>query len=298
VILVVGASGVLGGLVAAGLLSRGLPVRGVVHLASPPTLPGAELVRGDLAEPATLIPAVAGVDTVVFAATGMGRRLAGPGPSVRSVDGEGVGALVEEAERAGVRRFVYLSFAGVDRGFGAPLDRARLATEQRLAASGMRAVILRSDAFQESHLAPVGRFDIERRRVSIVGRGDNPRRWVAVGDVAALVIAVATEADPPAVLEFGGPQALTRRAAVLSAEGTLGEHIRVQRLPRAAARLGVRLLENRNDARASALGVGLALDLVEARWDDGPLRERGIRPRPASAYLRQQALAVWARRHG
>jgi uncharacterized protein YbjT (DUF2867 family) len=244
------------------------------------------------------MPAVSGVDTVVVAATGVGRRLAGPGPSVRSVDRDGVGALVEEAERAGVRRFVYLSFAGVDRGFGAPLDRARLAIEQRLAASGMREVILRSDAFQESHLTPAGRFDLERRRVGIVGRGDNPRRWVAVEDVAGLVIAVATEADPPSAVEFGGPQALSRRAAVLSAEGSLGEHIRVQHLPRPAARLGVRLLADRNDARASVLGIGLALDLVEARWDDAPLRERGIRARPASVYLRQQALAAWARRSG
>jgi uncharacterized protein YbjT (DUF2867 family) len=298
VILVVGATGVLGGLVAAGLLGRALPVRVLVHLTAPTSLQGAELVHGDLAEPATLLPALAGVETVIVCATGMARRLAGPGPSVRRVDGDGVGALVDEAERAGVRRVVYVSFAGVDRGFGAPLDRARLATEQRLAASGMRTVVVRPDAFQESHLAPVGRFDLDRRRVSIIGTGDNPRRWVAVDDVAALVIAVATEEDPPALIEFGGPQALSRRGAVLSAEGTLGEHLRVRHLPRPAARLGIRVFENRNDAVASVLGIGLALDLVEARWDDAPLTERGVRPRPASAYLRRQALAVWSQRHG
>ena len=297
-ILVVGASGVLGGLVAAGLLARGLPVRALVHLTSPRPLPGAELVRGDLAEPSSVMPALRGVETVVLAATGMGRRLAGPGPSVRSVDQVGVGAFVEEAERAGVRRFVYLSFAGVDRGFDAPLDQARLATEEHLVASGLREVIVRPDAFQESHLSADGRFDLERRRVSIVGRGDNPRRWVAVEDVAALVIELVDEADPPAVVEFGGPQALSRRAAVLSAEGAVGEHLRVQHLPRAAARFAMRVLETRNDAVASVLGLGLALDLVEARWDDAPLRDRGIRARPASVYLRQQALAVWAKQHG
>lgn len=300
-ILVVGATGQLGGLVAEGLVARGVPVRRMMRSSEPSPLPGAEDVRADLTDPGTLGPALGGADTVVVTATAIARRLAGPGPSVHAVDQEGVLALVGAAERAGVQRFVYVSFAGVDRGLGpplfpsaGPLDRAKLAVERRLSASDLRTVVVRPDAFQEIHLGAEGRFDLARRRVAIIGRGENPRRYVAIEDVAALLVAVATEPDPPPLLEFGGPQALTKRAAVVTAEGALGEHVRVQYVPRAVARLAMRQSERRNDALASVLGLGLVLDLVPAEWDDAPLLERGIRPRPASAFLRRQALTARA----
>lgn len=297
-ILVVGGTGMLGGRVVERLAQRGLPVRRLVHRTVPSPLPGVEDVQGDLVG-TDLGRMLAGVGTVVTSATAIARRLAGAGPSIHAVDQVGTLALVEAAERAGVERFVHVSFAGVDRGLGpplylsgGPLDRAKLAVERRLAASDLRSVIVRPDAFQEIHLAAEGRFDLARRRVTIVGRGENPRRWVAVDDVAALVAAVATEPDPPPVVEFGGPQALTRRAAVVTAEGALGEHLRVQYMPRALARMVVRQAERRNDGLASALALGLALDLVPVEWDDGPLLVRGIRGRPASAFLRQQAIAA------
>lgn len=291
-ILVVGAAGLLGGATVTGLLARDLPVRSLVHLAAPP--PGSDEVHGDLLDPPSLRPALHGVETVLVTATAMARRLAGPGPSIAAVDRDGVGALVDAAERAGVRRFVYVSCAGVDQGAGSPLERAKLAVEARLGRSAMRTVIVRPDAYQEINLAPIGRFDLVRRRVSIVGRGENPRRWVGIADVAALLVALTTEAEPPPVVEFGGPQALSRNAAVLKAEITVRRRLRVQRLPRWAARLGMRALEPRNDALASVLGLGLALDLVPAGWDDRPLLDRGILARPATAFLDQQARAVLA----
>jgi hypothetical protein len=60
-------------------------------------------------------------------------------------------------------------------------------------------------------------------------------------------------------------------------------------MPRLAARLGIRLLNRRNDALASIFGTGLLQDLTESTWDDGPLRERGIAPARASDFLREQA---------
>ena len=52
-------------------------------------------------------------------------------------------------------------------------------TEARLAQSSMQVCIVRPDAFQDIHLAPVGRFDVATGKVAIFGRGDTPRRWVA-----------------------------------------------------------------------------------------------------------------------
>ncbi len=250
----------------------------------------ADVVRGDLTDPASLRAACRGVDTVVASATAIGRRLARlPGPSIRAVDEAGMLSLVDAAEEAGVRRFVYVSYAGVDAGLGTPLERAKVAVEERLRRTELERVIVRPDAFQEIHLGPVGRFDLARGKVSVIGKGDARLRWVATDDAAALIGAVATEPDPPALIEFGGPEALSRIEAVAVAEEFLHRRIKVQRMPAPAARLASRLLARANDGLASVLGGGLLQSLHDATWTDEPLRTRGIVPRSATDFLRAQA---------
>lgn len=292
-ILVVGGTGELGGRVVRLLRERGQHVRCLVRPGSDDAelrRQDVEVVRGDLTEPESLPAACEGADVVVATATAIARRLAGARhPTIREVDEVGMAALVGAAETAGVERFVYVSYAGADAGLGMPLERAKKATEQRLGTSPMRAVVVRPDAFQEIHLAPVGRFDIAQGKVAVFGTGDRRRRWVSVDDVAALLAAVALEPDPPAVVEFGGPEALSRNEAIALAERLTGRPIRRQRMPRPVARIGMRLLARPNDALASVFGTGLLQDLGESRCDDEPLRQRGITAKPASQFIREQA---------
>ena len=291
--LVVGGTGELGGRVVRLLLADGHEVRCLVRPGTDGDRLsglGAKVVRGDLVDPNSLVAACQGVETVIATATVIGRRLAGqPGPSIREVDRDGMGSLIEAAEGAGVRRFVYLSFAGVDSGIGTTLENAKLANEKRLWMSGLRSVIVRPDAFQEIHLGPLGRFDIGAGKVSVIGKGDAKHRWVSTDDVAALVAAVTVEPDPPAVIEFGGPEAFSRNEAIAIAEDLTHRKMKVQRMPRFAARLAIRLLNRTNDGLASALGGGLLQDLSTADWTDEPLRERGITPRSTTDYLRTEA---------
>ncbi|MFD1504778.1 NAD-dependent epimerase/dehydratase family protein [Georgenia yuyongxinii] len=293
-ILVVGGTGQLGGRVVRLLRDRGEKVRCLVRAGSddaPLRAVGAEIVQGDLIDPATLPGACEGVATVVATATAITGRLAGARhPSIVEVDGRGMAALVGAAARAGVERFVYLSFAGAESGLGSPMERAKLAIERRLRASQLRAVIVRPDAYQDIHLAPLGRFDVAGGKAAVIGRGDTRRRPVAVDDVAALVAAVALEPDPPEVVEFGGPEAISRNQAIAVAERATGRPMKRRRTPAVAARLGMRLLARRNDALASVFAAGLHQDRVEARWDDGPLRERGIAGRSATQFIQEQAL--------
>jgi uncharacterized protein YbjT (DUF2867 family) len=249
-----------------------------------------DVVRGDLGETSTLAPACTGVDTVVATATAMSRRLAGGGGrSIRDADEVGMSALVDAAEAAGAQRFVFVSYAGIESPLGSPLERAKLATEQRLARSPMRTVIVRPDAFQEIHLGPMGRFDVRQGKVAVIGRGDTKRRWVSTEDVAMLIAAVTVEPEPPGIVEFGGPEAMTRNEAIAVAGRTTGRTMKTQHMPRPVARVGMRLLTRRNDALASVFGAGLAQDLVEATWDDRPLRDRGISPRSATDFIQGQA---------
>ena len=82
----------------------------------------------------------------------------------------GMASLVEAAQEAGVERFVYVSYAGVDAGLGFPLERAKVATERRLRTSSMQVTVVRPDAFQEIHLAPIGRFDVGKAKVAVSER--------------------------------------------------------------------------------------------------------------------------------
>jgi nucleoside-diphosphate-sugar epimerase len=126
-------------------------------------------------------------------------------------------------------------------------------------------------------------------KVAVIGKGSTRRRPVAVDDVAALVTTAALEADPPTVIEFGGPEAISRNQAIAVAERATGRPMKRRRMPGVAARLGMRLLARRNDALASVFGAGLHQDRVEARWDDAPLRERGIAARSATEFIQEQA---------
>lgn len=72
---------------------------------------GIETVTGDLTDPASLRGICEGVTTVVHLAA----RIGGTEEECRTVNVEGTRALLAEAARAGVRRFVHLGTAAVYR---------------------------------------------------------------------------------------------------------------------------------------------------------------------------------------
>jgi uncharacterized protein YbjT (DUF2867 family) len=126
-ILVVGATGDLGQRITRTLRSRGEQLRVLLRprTESPnPVTQDVHVVRGDLTDPSSLAPACRDVDTVVFTATAIGRRLAGERISIKEVDEVGGLSLVAAAEQAGVERFVFMSFPGRMRA-SAPRSSAR-----------------------------------------------------------------------------------------------------------------------------------------------------------------------------
>jgi uncharacterized protein YbjT (DUF2867 family) len=287
--LVVGATGELGTGVVRLLRERAEPVRCLVRAGSDAsaleTL-GAEIARGDLLEPASLRAACADVRTVISTATAISRLLTGAkSPSLAAVDDVGVGALIEAADREGVERFVYVSYAGVDVGLGFPLEQAKLANEERLHRATLREVIVRPDGFQELQLSPTARFDIGRGTVSIMGSGDTRRRFVSRKDVASLLVALALDPNPPALVEVGGPDALSANETVALAERLVARPLKRRRMPRRLVRIAMRVLSRPKPALASIFGIGLLTDTQEAHWDDGVLVRYGITPRSIADHL-------------
>ncbi|HYN57367.1 MAG TPA: NAD(P)H-binding protein [Motilibacterales bacterium] len=296
-ILVCGATGELGGRVARRLVEK-VPVRAVVRAAAgaPDLEPaGVEVVRGDLADAQSLAGALTGVDTVVTTVTAIGRILSGARDvTIAGVDGAGNQNLIRAAQAAGVTRFVFLSVAGMGpelAGMG-PLPGAKWAAEQALAGTAMQRVIIRPDMFQELWLAPMTGIDAAAGRALIYGRGDTRQRYVAIDDVANLVAHLALADDPPGVVEFGGPEALTRMEVVARFEQATGVPMKVRHVPRVALSVGRRVMSRPKPEIASLMGMSLYSDTHPATWDDAPLRAAGIAPRPASEFIDAAARAL------
>ena len=124
-ILVVGATGQLGGRIARSLLAKGRPVRALVRGGSPHDdlrNAGAELAPGDLRDPASLAEACQGVETVITTAN-TARR--GGQDTVEAVDRNGTRSLIDAAESAGVRHFIYTSVLGAVENHPAPFLAAK-----------------------------------------------------------------------------------------------------------------------------------------------------------------------------
>ncbi len=190
-------------------------------------------------------------------------------------------------------RFVFVSMAGLTEETArlAPLAAAKLATERRLEASSTRGVVVRPDKFQEVWLAPLTGIDPLRSKAVIYGKGTTPEAYVAEDDVAALVVALATEPDPPAVVEFGGPETLTRNQVCDALGDAFGVALHPRHIPRVALRAGAAVASRPKPDIASRMGMSLYSDTHPIHWDDTPLTSRGIPPRPTTAYVRELAAA-------
>src|SRR5690349_8199194 len=141
-ILVVGATGQLGGLIARQLLQHDTDVRVLVRSNStyqPLLDAGALPVFGDLKDRASLDAAVDGVDVVITTANAVGATGL---DTIESVDLLGNRNLIDAARAAGVGRFIFTSALGSTPDSPMPFMRAKGLTEEHLRASGVPFTIL------------------------------------------------------------------------------------------------------------------------------------------------------------
>jgi len=136
-ILIVGANGFLGREVAKLLLSKNEKVRLLVRTPAKVddlNQAGAEVIQGDLIDPASLTHACHGIDRVLAAAhsiVGKGKYKSEP------VDDAGHRALIDAAKVAGVAHFVYLSILGASPNHPIDFFRTKYHIEEYLKAGGL-----------------------------------------------------------------------------------------------------------------------------------------------------------------
>ena len=236
-ILVVGATGLVGGQVCSRLAADGVSARALVRATSSPEkvdrlrAQGLEVVEADLRNAESLDAACAGVDAVICTVSSMPFSYEPGVNDIQTTDLDGVKNLIDAATRAGVGHFVYTSFsANLDLDF--PLGRAKRAVETHLINSGMGYTILRPSCFMEVWLSPAVGFDPGNGTVALYGEGTQPVSYIATADVAAFAVASLTApAARNAVLELGGPEALSQLEAKEIFEEVLGRTVATQSVP-------------------------------------------------------------------
>jgi NADH dehydrogenase len=143
-VLVTGGTGFVGPHVVHALRAREIPVRALVRdprKGARLAAWGAELVVGDVTDPASLLPAVSGVDAVVHLVS----IIKGTRAEFERIMAQGTRNLIAAAREAGARRFVLASALGLDERTknAVPYFAAKWEMERAVKESGLEYVILR-----------------------------------------------------------------------------------------------------------------------------------------------------------
>jgi uncharacterized protein YbjT (DUF2867 family) len=273
--LVVGATGNLGSAVTRMLLAQGGSVRILARSQSnyrPLADAGAEVVVGDLTDPASLRQACADVDRVFDAA----HSLLGRGKTRSAlVDGAGQRQLIDAARAAGVGHFVFTSVRGVSTDHPVDFCRTKYAIEQYLRSSGMPFTILRPTAYYIPHATLIGDALLKHRKATIFGRGNNRRNFVAIADVAKLAVRVLS--DPQVrnqVIEVGGPDNLTNNQVAELYARAAGIEPKLTHVPRAVLRLMAALVRPVQPGLSSVMTWALYSDTADETFDPTPMLQK------------------------
>lgn len=289
-ILLTGATGLVGSRVLRRLTARPEPVRCLVR--DPRRLGPArvrvQLTIGDLADSAWLRPGLRGVRTVVHLA---GTARDQPRASIEEVDGLAVWRLLRAAEAAGVEHVIFLSALGATPWHRARVLRAKALAEQAVAAADLRTTTLRASLIYAPGDTRLTRWErlALLPAVPITGLGRGAVQPVWAEDVADCVLA-AIDAEPPpgapqhAVHDLAGPERLTHREVI---ERALRGRSRVLPVPFWAARPALRAYETLTGPAALATWDEASFNSARMTTPHGTrdAEALGVEPRPLSSLL-------------
>lgn len=252
-VLVYGAAGARGSAVAHGLLDRGRKVRVLDHLPHPGGAPvldgvakhGAEVVRGDLDDPASLAAASRGTGCVFLHPPLVGR----PDRILAQMD-----AALRAASGAGVQRVVLATNSALPaEPCGVPAVEVNRGIEALLSGADVRGVVLRPTLYLGNLLAPWSRPRIlERGELAYPLPETASVSWLAPEDAAqAAVLALTADLPDGLLVPLGGPRAIP--GAELAAEIAAAAGREVHYLPVSPEDFGAILAPFLGDAAAASI---------------------------------------------
>jgi NADH dehydrogenase len=290
-ILLTGATGLIGSALLRRLTATGEPVRCLIR---DPRRLGNQRVRvqialGDLADPQSFRHALRGVSTVVHLAAAIRDQ---PSGSIEELNAVATWRMVQAAERVGVERFVFFSALHATTFNRARFMRAKALAERAVLDSGLRHTVFAPSivyAPGDHWLTLLERLALLLPVMPVPGAGRTLYQPIWADDVADCVMAVldGTAADGGDRYELAGPDTLSYRDIVELALRSFGRRRPIVPVPMALVKRLLRL------ARM------VAGDAVFATWDEAELMEvamtsrsgtadaerLGVRPMPMRAVL-------------
>jgi uncharacterized protein YbjT (DUF2867 family) len=235
-VLVVGATGRVGGAAVEELLEAGFEVRALLRSAEKGERLrklGADVAVGDVTQPRTLGPAVQGCSGV-FTALGVG-----PGRgSSEAVEYKGNLNLLSAARSVGVEHFVHSSALAAEhpqaQKVGPFREKARFEREL-MSTEGISATVLRPAMFMETLY-----MMLQGPVAFVPGRQRHPISFIAARDIAKAAVQ-ALQWKIPGRYELAGPDTVTFDEAFKRFGKGSGKRIRVLHVPLAALRLPGRM---------------------------------------------------------
>jgi uncharacterized protein YbjT (DUF2867 family) len=227
-LLLTGATGLVGSALLRRLIAEGQPVRCLVR---DPRRLGPQRVRvqialGDLADPPSFRNAMRGVDTVVHLAASTRDQSRG---SIEELAAIATWRMVDAAQRAGVKRFVFFSTLGASTHHRARLFRAKALAEHAVRESDMHSIVIAPSLVY----APRDRWLTLIERLSLLpvvpvsGRGRAVCQPIWAEDVAECVAAALRAAGNAGQetshkrYELAGPQTMTYSEVINAVLGSL-----------------------------------------------------------------------------
>jgi NADH dehydrogenase len=273
-VLVTGATGFVGPNVVHALRAHGREVRALVRRparASRLAGWGAEVLAGNVTDPASLEAAVAGCSHVVHLVS----IIQGAPADFERVMTQGTRSLVAAAQQAGVSRFILMSALGTSETTRAtvPYFTAKWEMEQAVRESGLEYTIFRPSFVFGRDGGALPTFIRQVRYspvVTVIGSGLQRSQPIWVGDLAEYV---ARGVDHPGAanrtFEVGGPDVVDWNELYLAIAKTLGKRRRLAHVPLGVARTGAKLTQGLPRAPLSADQVEMlaGADVVVSNGD-------------------------------
>ena len=288
--LVVGATGQLGGVIARKLIASGAKVRALARNrdALAALSPAAELAPVDLLDVPKLTEACRGVDQIIATANNnMGK---GPTSPTR-IDLAAYQNLCAAARNARVRRLIYVSYRGVSQDAPVDIFRIKWYIEDAIRRSGVPHVMLRPTAFMDIWIDQILARAIRDKGVAtIFGDGNNVANYIAVDDVAEFAVKILSR---PEVLneavDAGGPSNVSQNHLAALVERRLKSSGKRRHVPVAVLRALPPIVRPFNEVGARLMTLGLYAATQAAPfpgWKSSADRF-GVSPRTVEAYVEQ-----------
>jgi NADH dehydrogenase len=263
-LLLTGATGLVGSTLLRRLLAEGTPVRCLVR---DPRRLGAQRVRvqialGDLTDPQSFRNALRGVETVVHLAAAIRDQ---PRGSIEELDGIATWRMVEAAERQGVERFVFFSALGASAHHRTRCLRAKALAEQAVEEADLHSVVFAPSIIYapgDPWLRLLERLAL-LPAMPVSGRGRALFQPIWAEDVADCIVASlhSPSVGSPERHELAGPETLSHTEIVRLVLRSLGRRRPLVHVPTPAVSRGLRLLER------------VAGPAAFATWDEAELME-------------------------